>query len=59
MNLNRKINKLRSMKIILQHIYARIVENYYILTYCLHNEGKSVIAESCIKTLKAIKNDSK
>ena len=33
--------------------------NYYILTYCLHNEGKSVIAESCIKTLKAIKNDSK
>ena len=49
MNLNRKINKLWSRKIILQHIYARIVENYYILTYCLHNEGKSVIVESCIK----------
>ena len=42
-----------SRKIILQENKQEWLENNNILIYSTHNEGKSVIAERFLKTLKA------
>ena len=34
------------------------LENNDVLMYSAHNEGKSVIVKSFVKTLKTVKNDS-